>query len=559
MGDLSWAPGPSAPGPNKPDCDVLTADARGRARRRLRALVVVAHLRPGRVKRRSRYLMQSIAGLQVASQIDPAAFHIALHHEDWHGPFDPALTAGYDLVFVSGLQADFDRMRQLSYFFRRGGAKVVAGGSVCTIFPEFAAEFFDAVCAGGVDCVPEVVADFLRGQLKSIYRSPITRITRFQVDHGIFTRNGISPSVHLLESSRGCTFRCNFCVMPSEVGGHATYELDMLRAAIDDSIDKSPRFSFRRLYPLIIFHDNNFSDDRAHMMRVIGLLRDHPRVRGWTALFTQNVLHDRVLISQLAAAKCISIFVGLESFDREMLRHYNKRQNLGRYSVIDDVAFAESSGIGVGYGYLFDPRIQTARQMEEQIRMIGENPKLPMPIYLSVVAPLAGTATFWEDLKNGDLAANLRFRDLDGETICYAKLADDPTAIVSFSERIFRRPWTVVPRSTVLWKTLRRILRIRSFNPIRWYAIGASNLHCFVWSNGEKSVSRTYLAGTEVLDPQYFERPHDLTEEDRQRYFEPIYLTDSNGRPQEWLKRYIPNQRGRPRRPPAQQRVKETA
>jgi radical SAM superfamily enzyme YgiQ (UPF0313 family) len=492
--------------------------------------------------------MQSIAGLQVASQIDPEKFDVALYHEDWHGPFDHRATGGYDLVFISGLQADFDRMRQLSYFFRRGGAKVVAGGSVCTIFPEFATQFFDAVCAGGVECVPSVVADYLFGQLKKIYRSPIASIGQFRVDHGILTRSGISPSVHLLESSRGCTFRCNFCVMPSEVGGHATYEIEALRAAIDDSIDKSPRFSFRRLYPLIIFHDNNFSDDRAHMMRVIKLLQEHPRVRGWTALFTQNVLHDRALISQLAKAKCISIFVGLESFDREMLRHYNKRQNLGRYNVIDDVAFAEASGIGVGYGYLFDPRIQTAKQMEEQIRMIGRNSKLPMPIYLSVVAPLAGTAAFWDDLKNGDLAANLRFRDLDGETTCFAKLADAPAAIVSFSERIFRRPWSVVPRSTVVWKTIRRILRIRSLNPVRWYAIGASNLHCFVWSSAEKAVTRTYLAGTEVLDPQYFERPDDLTEEDRQRYFDPIYLTDSNGRPMEWLERYIPPERQRVRR-----------
>jgi hypothetical protein len=36
-------------------------------------------------------------------------------------------------------------MRQLSYFFRREGATVVAGGSVCTQFPEFATQFFGVV------------------------------------------------------------------------------------------------------------------------------------------------------------------------------------------------------------------------------------------------------------------------------------------------------------------------------------------------------------------------------------------------------------------------------
>jgi hypothetical protein len=235
--------------------------------------------------------------------------------------------------------------------------------------------------------------------------------------------------------------------------------------------------------------------------------------------------------------------VGVESFDREMLRHYNKKQNLSRHSVIDDIVFAESAGIGIGYGYLFDPRMQTAEAMKEQVRMIGSNPKLPMPTYLSVVAPLAGTEAFWEDLNHGDLAANLRLRDLDGETICYANLADSPQALVDFSEKIFRRPWKLVRRSTVLWKTLRRIARTRSLNPIRWYVIGASNLHAFVWSSVSTSAARTYLAGSDVLDPQYFERPADLTEADRKRYFEPIYLTDEKGRPSQWLKPYIPKAR----------------
>jgi len=49
-----------------------------------------------------------------------------------------------DLVFLSGLRVDFDGLRQLSFCFRRTGAVVVAGGGICTAFPEFASQFFDA-------------------------------------------------------------------------------------------------------------------------------------------------------------------------------------------------------------------------------------------------------------------------------------------------------------------------------------------------------------------------------------------------------------------------------
>jgi pyruvate-formate lyase-activating enzyme len=485
--------------------------------------------------------MQSIAGLHVASLIDAARYDVTLYHEDWHGPYDTTRPETYDIVFLSGLQPDFDRMRQLSFFFRRGGSIVVAGGSVCTLFPEFATQFFDVVCAGGVDSARDVMEDFESGTLKPVYRSPIKMISTYDVDYSILTRNGISPSVHLVESSRGCSFKCKFCVIPSEVGDHSTYDLAAVQRAIDNSLATSPRFSFRRWFPLIIFLDNNFSDDRSYMLKVCEMMRADRRIRGWAALVTQNVLGDRKLIDHLAASKCMTLFAGIESFDENMLRAYNKKQNLGRKrNVLDDIAYAERLGIGIGYGYLFDPRQQSAEAMAEQVRFIAREPRLPMPVYLSVVAPLAGTESFWEELEAGNLAANLRLRDLDGESLCHANLADDPARIVQFIENLFRRPWVIAGRWGILLKTLRRIARSGSWDPIRWYVIAAANLHCFVWSKTSPAMGRTYRAGDNALDPQYFERPADISPEDVERYFEPIALTDKHGQPSGWLEPYIP-------------------
>jgi hypothetical protein len=482
--------------------------------------------------------------------IDPRHFDVRLHHEDWHGPVDPARCSGYDLVFLSGLQPDFDRMRQLSYFFRRGGATVVAGGSICTSFPEFATRFFDVVCAGGVDSVRDVVADYLRGSLKPIYRSPAERISAYAVDHRLLAKSGINPFFHLMETSRGCRFKCNFCVIPAEVGTHARYDLATIAAEIDAAIAASPLLSARRWYPMVTLLDNNFSDDRAHMLQVARLLGTHPRIRGWSALVTQNVLHDRELIRTLARWKCFALFAGLESLDHEVLRRYNKTQNLSRRNdVIDDVAFAESQGIAMLYGYLFDYRHQSAAEMERQILAIARNPLMPMPVYLSVVAPLAGTASFWDDLRRGQLAPNLRLRDLDGETICHTKLVDRREAIVDFIERLFRRPWTVVAPVGILVKTLRRILRARTLNPMRWYIIASANFHCFIWSSETPARARSYVAGDDLLDPQYFERPHDLSDADRIRYFDPVEVTDAHGRAAEWLRPYVPAVGAPARRP----------
>ena len=110
-----------------------------------------------------------------------------------------------------------------------------------------------------------------------------------------------------------------------------------------------------------------------------------------------------------------------------VLRRYNKTQNLSRRQTSSTTSRSPSRWASRScYGYLFDHRHQTAAEMERQILAIARNPLMPMPVYLSVVAPLAGTASFWDDLRRGHLAPNLRLRDLDGETICHTNLADRP-------------------------------------------------------------------------------------------------------------------------------------
>lgn len=484
--------------------------------------------------------MQPLSGLHIASLIDRKAYEVTLHHEDWHGPFEPGRAGGYAIAFLTGLQPDFDRMRQLAYFFRHAGATVVAGGSVCTQFPEFATEFFDVVCVGGVEIVADLMADLTTGRpLKPIYRSPITRVAAYPIDYGLLRRSGINLRVHLLEASRGCSFRCSFCVIPAEAGGHAAYDLAAIANAVNSAVATSPRLGFRRWYPIVLFLDNNFSDDRGHMLAVCELLRQNRKVRMWGALVTQNILRDRELIRRLAAAKCRALFVGLESLDRAFLRRFNKKQNLGR-DVLDDIGYAESQGIVIGYGYLFDPRYQTVAQMEAQMRLIAGTDTLSMPIYLSLVAPLVGTEVFWNDLSEGRLAPNLRLRDLDGETIAYAALADSQENLSAFVDRLFRRPWEIISRRAVLNKILRRVLGARTLNPVYWYVLAASSLHCFVWARAYPSRRQNYLAGEDVLDPQYEECPEHVTEDDRERYFKPVELTDCHGRPMPWLKAYLP-------------------
>jgi hypothetical protein len=176
--------------------------------------------------------------------------------------------------------------------------------------------------------------------------------------------------------------------------------------------------------------------------------------------------------------------------------------------------------------------------MEAQMRLIAATGELSMPVYLSLITPLVGTEMFWEDIAANRLAANLRLRDLDGETIAYSEFADTPERTSAFVAKLFRRPVSLVGRRVYVLKLFRRIVASKSFNLFKWYVRVAPTFR-FAWTRAFVSSRKTFFAGENVLDPQYFEFPADISDADWRLYFEPVAVTDARGQPAPWLRPYL--------------------
>jgi radical SAM superfamily enzyme YgiQ (UPF0313 family) len=507
-------------------------------------LVLCAHLHEDRAAKQDRDWLQPMSGLHIASLIDRRKYAVKLYHEMWHGPYDTTRIApgGFAMVFLTGLQMDFDRMRQLAYFFRRAGALVVAGGSICTLFPDFARQFFDVVCAGGVDCVADVMHDYERGTLKALYLSPQHKISSYALDHRVMWENGVQVPVHFIEGSRGCNFRCDFCSIPAEKAQHAVYALDDIKRNIDDSIASSPALSIRRLYPMVWFIDNNFSNNPAHLRAVCKMLKEDKRIRMWGALVTQDVLRNRELVRLMADAKCRGVFAGIESLDVAFIEKHDKRQNAkGSGSVMEDIAYAQSLGMLIDYGYLFDPRMTSIAQMRSELRLILQSDLLHYPYFLAFVAPLAGTRLFWQAEEKGELLPNLRLRDLDGRCIAYRNTVDGLDALGEFAHTIFATPHIYFDRKKTVIRFFRHFLRHGWKNPVLSYLFYENRAR--LGRLGTKHVpgrKRNYVGGRDILDPQYRQYPADIAPEDKRHYFDPIMVTDAEGRAAPWLARYRP-------------------
>jgi len=509
---------------------------------RKKIAVVCATFNNDRSAKPDRYWLQPQSGLQIASQLDRDRYDVTLHHEMWHGLYRVDDVPAVDLVFLTGLQRDFDRQRQLAYLFKRKGAVTVAGGSICTLFPSFAAEFFDVVCAGGVDSVPDVMRDFERGEPRQIYVSAPTSISDYRVDYRLLSDAGIGGQLHLVEASRGCDFACAFCTVPAERARHTTFGVDWVLTMIDDAIDNSPRWSVKRLYPIVSFIDNNFANDRDYTHELCAALKRHSRLKGWGALVTQDILRDHELIERMAGAKCRILFTGIESLDPAFLKANNKRQNV-KYAdtLFEDVAFAQRRGIVVVYGYLLDPRVSRIAEMTAQAEDLARIDVLTYPSYFSFIAPLLGTRLFWDSAERGEMRPNLRLRDLDGTTIAYRGGHDTDEELSRFGETVFRHTNRLVSRRRLVLKSLKMAWRTRRRYPLDYGILLNANLRVMHEMHiATRGVHRNYLGGTDILDPSYTWFPEDISPEDRRRYFDPILITDSESRPQPWLERYRP-------------------
>jgi len=506
---------------------------------RRKVLIVCAHLRCDRAEGVFREFLQPMSPLHVAAFIDRAKYDVRLHYETYHGPFDRSEAGAYDIVFLTGLQKDLDRMRQLAYYFRRAGVPTVAGGNICTLFPRFASRFFDVVCVGSVDVTAAIMRDFERNALRRVYRHQSRRVEPYRLDYRLLRDSGIRSNVHFVEASRGCNFKCDFCVIPAERAHHAPYDVDAVLQAIHDSIEAAPPLSVQRLYPMVWFLDNNFSNNPRHLRRLCAALKADPRVKLWGAMVTQDTLRNHRLVELMADSKCFIVFTGIESLDVAFLDAHGKLQNIaGGRELIADVEHAARCGVHVIYGYLFDPRLTSINAFKRELAAILRSDALMYPNYVSTMMPLAGTKLFWDSAERGELLAELRLRDMDGEALAYRTTVDGAAALSDFAQILYRRPARLARRLRLWVKLIGYLFRFRVVNPVIWYVLYRNAFRSHLQARAYSHGRRNYIGGCDVLDPAYARMPEDISEADRKTYFEPVLVTDENGRVEEWLSPY---------------------
>jgi radical SAM superfamily enzyme YgiQ (UPF0313 family) len=228
-------------------------------------------------------------------------------------PFDEPT----DLVAMNVEAYTAKRAYQIASEYRKRGVPVVMGGIHATLCAEDVAQYADSVVIGEAEDVWEkALTDAERGTLQTYYQSRERPVhLHSHPDRAIFRDVNYLP-LGLVETGRGCHFRCDFCSVQS------AYRHTYACHATEDVLQEI-KGQRRRLY---FFVDDNMSAD---MQRAKSLLRALiPLKIRWVGQCSVNAACDEEFVQLLAASGCYGILIGFESLNPQNLKTMNKGSNL---------------------------------------------------------------------------------------------------------------------------------------------------------------------------------------------------------------------------------------
>ena len=225
-----------------------------------------------------------------------------------------------DLVGISSSTTSINRAYKIARIYKKENIPVVIGGMHASFFPEEAQQYVDIVAVGKAEGLwREIIDDFNSSSLKRVYYShPDTKIL-FKPDRSVFKK--YNYSIGNIISSIGCPNRCDFCNRP--IFQNYKYYLRDVDEIVEEIGEIEQKY--------FIFNDDNFfGTTDEHIERTVDLFNKMIKTKikkTWLCHTSINVSKYPDALKLARKAGCVSIFVGLESFELKELLQYSKHTN----------------------------------------------------------------------------------------------------------------------------------------------------------------------------------------------------------------------------------------
>ena len=336
-----------------------------------------------------------VAALPLLAALTPSEHRVTIIDENIE-PIDYARCAAADIVALTGMVVQRQRMRDILAELKRRGVFTVVGGPWVTVSEGYFGDLADVVFVGEAEETwPRFLEDWQSGRCAKRYeqaektdmaRVPAPRLDLLKMRHYAFGS---------VQFTRGCPFQCEFCDIIVVFGrrpriktpAQIITELEGLRA-------HGVRIAF--------IVDDNLIGNKKAIKEVLRELIAWQRANGFPLTFmteaSMDLADDDELMQLMVQARIVIVFVGIESPNEESLRETKKLQNVRRGgTMIEKVHRIQAAGMEIWGGMIvgfdhddesvFEAQQRFLREARISTAMVGMLSAIPKtPLYERLAA-----------------------------------------------------------------------------------------------------------------------------------------------------------------------------
>lgn len=254
--------------------------------------------------------------------------------------------------------------------------KIVMGGFHPSAVPEEALSYCDTVLIGDAeDTWPAYLADLKNGSPQRTYISDHKHpLTPIDFNSKAFEGKRYNP-IGLVQFSRGCKFRCDFCSVSS------FYHCKVRQKSTETILDEIRQIKEKVLF----FIDDNIFLDEISALALFEAIK--PMKKKWACQISMDVAMNDRLLKAMKDSGCILVLIGFESLNPGNLKLMNKAANLQIATYEKAIANIYKHKLMIyatfvlGYDYdsteSFEETLQFA--IKHRFAAANFNPLIPMP------------------------------------------------------------------------------------------------------------------------------------------------------------------------------------
>ena len=196
-----------------------------------------------------------------------------------------------------------------------------------------------------------------------------------------------------IHTSRGCPFKCNFCVLPQIIYASPSYRMRDPQDVIDEIL-----FNFKENeYTHFYIDDDTININKSHFMELCRLICETGLDKYPWACMGRGDLMDDEMLQALKNAGCYAIKYGVESFNKKVLELSGKALDLDKN--IEMIKKTQALGIKVHLTYclgMLGDTIETVSDtIKQSLALLSDSRQY------SIASPFEGSK-LWHEYKKED-------------------------------------------------------------------------------------------------------------------------------------------------------------